>query len=138
VFLGVALTAAQFPNIVSRSTTRLLALLLAVGAITDFVFGLALHFAATALQLNRAPGQDILSYVGTLNRAAGYNLWQKLRLGQDWVADLFPVPWWHALALFGALALLLGLRARRLTVRDDPAAADERPSHLSGANTTGA
>jgi hypothetical protein len=114
VLLGLAVAAARLPDLLRGPAARVLAALLALAAVADFVLGIALHYAGTALQLNRAPGENILVYAKSLNVGAQHNLWQKVRLGQDWVADAFPLPWWHALAVFAAFTVFLALRAHRL------------------------
>ncbi len=118
--LALAVVAARLPELLPSAGARLLATLLALGALADFTFGIALHYSATALALNRPPDQDVLAYLGTLNRVARYNLWQKVRLGQDWFADGLHLSVWHAFALFLALALLLALRAFRLAATPAP------------------
>ena len=121
VLLGLAVAAARLPGLLRGPAARVLAAVLALVAIADFVLGIALHYAGTALQLNRAPGENILGYAKSLNVVAQHNLWQKVRLGQDWVADAFPLPWWHALAVFTAFTIFLALRAHRLARLSPPA-----------------
>jgi hypothetical protein len=121
VLLGLAVAAARLPDLLRGPAARVLAALLALAAVADSVLGIALRYAGTALQLNRAPGENILAYAKSLNVVAQHNLWQKVRLGQDWVADAFPLPWWHALAVFAALTVFLALRAHRLARVSHPA-----------------
>jgi hypothetical protein len=112
ILLGLAVTVAQLEH----APTWLLRLGLA-GLIVDLALGVALHFAATAHQLGRPGGQDILTYIAGLGSTARHNFWQQLRLGQENFAERLDWPWpISALVYVGVLALLI-MRVRRTAAR---------------------
>ena len=85
----------------------------AAGLLADLVLGVALHFTATAHQLGRTTGQDLLAYIASLGATARHNFWQQMRLGQENFAERLDWPWLLGAAVYlGALALL-ALRAHR-------------------------
>lgn len=116
VLLGVALAASRLPRVFAGGEGRGLGLLLPALATVDFALGIAMHFAACALQLGRGAGMTLAAYAAGLGPAARFNLQRKLEAGQPFLADLVPVPWWGALAVLLASVALQLLRVRRLAM----------------------
>ncbi len=113
VLLGVALAAARLPRL-AAAEERLLALGVALAATADYLLGIVLHYSATAMQLNRPPGQGLFDYAAGLSVVARFNLQRKIHYGEDYFADTVSLTWWAALVLFTAVFLLALLRTRRL------------------------
>lgn len=110
ILLGLAVAVAALAHWRERAWVGVLA---AAGLLIDLVLGVALHFAATAHQLGRAAGQDLLAYIAGLGATARHNFWQQMRLGQENFAERLDWPWLLAAAVYlGALALL-ALRGHR-------------------------
>jgi hypothetical protein len=120
VLLGVALAASRLPGLIRSRAAPWILGGAAVGWALDFYLGLVLHYAGQALQLGRAPGENLLDYVRGLAPAARHNFWQKVKLGQDFLAEQTDVSWWQILALLGAVAGAVLLRAWRLSRTDGP------------------
>lgn len=118
VLLGVALAASRLPGLIRSRTAPWILGGVAAGWALDFYLGIALHYAGQALQLGRAPGEKLLDYVQGLSPVARYNFWQKVRLGQDYLAEQINVPWWWIIALLGSVAGAVLLRAWRLSRTD--------------------
>lgn len=121
ILLGVALAASRLQHLL-RGGFTLLAAAVASLALVDYLLGILLHYSATAMQLNRPAGQGLFEYVNGLSALAKFNLSRKIFYGQDYFMDTVNLPWWLMLTVFSALALLAGIRARRLA-RSDPASA---------------
>lgn len=84
-----------------------------LGALADFILGVALHFTATAYHLDRGPDVGLLDHIATLSRTAQSNFWQKVTRQLDYFADGLALAPAQALAGLLCLAVLLALLVRR-------------------------
>lgn len=74
VLLGLATAAALLAQTTPATYPPALILgRIILGWIADFVFGVAIHFTATAYHLGREPNASLLEYLATLSRAAQSN-----------------------------------------------------------------
>ncbi|HVS52011.1 MAG TPA: hypothetical protein VHD62_06615 [Opitutaceae bacterium] len=113
ILLAIALAAARLPDVFQRR--RWLAGFFVAALALDFSLGIALHYAGTALALNRDAYANLGAYLASLSNIARYNLESKIRLNQDFFADEFGVPWPVCLAALVGVVLFAAARAWRLS-----------------------
>jgi hypothetical protein len=130
--IGVALAATQVSNFLRTHMAPCLLICLGTAWAVDFFLGIALHYRATAFELNRGPDQSLLDYLATLTPFAQRNFWQKISLKQDYFADGFSFGSAQCLLGVIAIALLLGLLAFRLAPRKTRSG----PGHQASLPTT--